>query len=202
MGKDNFRHALSDFTFDAASGGAIRHLTDLGYTVRQIGERLDFPTPPARIQEAVWKRLVETGVILTEDPFSPPSENGSAGDNGMKRGVKVNYVREYDAYGRASFRRVEEKSAEGITGEAFLACEFGLLQYREPEKYKRILSALEAGQAEYIDGLPWPKKRVWHRADGRMLAIGRRLEEAGLARGACSLWSGEKELDSADSDSN
>ena len=28
-----FQKALSDFTYDAASGGAIRHLTDTGYTV-------------------------------------------------------------------------------------------------------------------------------------------------------------------------
>ena len=30
------KKALSDFTFDVASGGAIRHLADRGYTVQEI----------------------------------------------------------------------------------------------------------------------------------------------------------------------
>ena len=43
--QDFFKSALADFTFEAASGGAIRHLADLGYTVKQITEQLSFPTP-------------------------------------------------------------------------------------------------------------------------------------------------------------
>lgn len=46
--QDYFKNALSDFTFEAACGGAIRHLADLGYTVSQIKEQLAFPLP--------WKR--------------------------------------------------------------------------------------------------------------------------------------------------
>lgn len=177
MGKEDFRQALSDFTFDVASGGAIRHLTDLGYTVKQIQEQLDFPTPIARIQEGVWKRLVDTGVILLEEPLrQEPKE-------------KVNYVREYDSYGKASFRRVVETNPQPETAGAFLVCEFGLLQYRDEEKYRKVLGALDERQAEYIDGLPWPLKKVWHRADERMLEIERRLCAAGLEQGACHTFS-------------
>ena len=54
-----FQKALADFTQEAASGGAIRHLADMGYTVKQIMERLDFPTPYERVQKAVWERNPE-----------------------------------------------------------------------------------------------------------------------------------------------
>lgn len=175
MGKEDFRQSLSDFTFDVASGGAIRHLTDLGYTVGQIQEQLDFPTPLARIQEAVWKRLVDTGVISLEEPWK------------QKPKEKVNYVREYDSYGKASFRRVLEINPQHEAAGNFLACEFGVFRYRDGEKYRKILAALDERQAEYIDGLPWPPRKVWHRADERMLEIERRLRAAGLGQGMCRL---------------
>ena len=43
--QEYFKNALSNFMFEAASGGAIRHLADLGYTVKQISKKLEFPTP-------------------------------------------------------------------------------------------------------------------------------------------------------------
>lgn len=173
MEKEGFRQALSDFSFDVASGGAIRHLTDLGYTVKQIQGRLDYPTPLARIQEAVWKRLVDTGVILLEEPQRQGSRE------------KAEFIREYDSYGRASFRRVTEQNSCQEAAGLYLACEFGMLQSGDGERYRRVLAALSGRQAEYIDGLPWPRRRVWHRADGRMLEIERRLHDAGLDRGIC-----------------
>ncbi|MCM1057386.1 MAG: hypothetical protein NC517_07260 [Firmicutes bacterium] len=175
MENDGFRKALSDFAFDVASGGAIRHLTDLGYTVKQIQEQLDFPTPLARIQEAVWKRLTDSGVILLEEPGHLESKE------------TVRYVREYDSYGKASFRRVVEENPRPEAEGGFLACEFGIVRYRDTEKYGKVLAALDERQAEYIDGLPWPKRRVWHRADERMLEIERRLRTAGLEQGVCHM---------------
>lgn len=187
-----FQQALSDFTFDVASGGAIRHLTDLGYTVKQIQDRLDFPTPFARVQEAVWKRLVETGVIRLEEPLfgAAVSGGGKAGaaegrDTGAGGAVRVNYVREYDSYGRASFRRVTETDTRREAGGEFLVCEFGVLKYRDGERYRQILALLAERQAEYVDGLPWPPVRVWHKAEGYMPEIGRRLRAAGRAREVC-----------------
>lgn len=98
--QDFFRKALADFTHEAANGGAIRHLADLGYTVRQIAAQLDFPAPYERVQKETWERLVDTGVILLQEP-------GSGGRR--KRAV---YVREYDKYGKASFRRVSEEEQD------------------------------------------------------------------------------------------
>lgn len=173
MGNDYFRQALSDFSFELASGGAIRHLADLGYTVKQIQERLDFPTPYARIQEAVWKRLVETGVILLADPkLSKARMEENAG--------RVDFVREYDRYGKVSFRRVVEPECQRGEQGPYLVCEFGRVRREDAGKYSEALKLLNARAAEYIEGLPWVRQNVWHRADERMLDAERRLREAGL----------------------
>lgn len=37
--KDYFQNGLSNFTHEVASGGAIRHLAEPGYTVKQITEK-------------------------------------------------------------------------------------------------------------------------------------------------------------------
>lgn len=89
-----FKNALSNFTFETACGGAIRHLTDLGYTVKQITEQLDFPTSYERVQKAVWERLLDTGVIC----LTPPGSG--------KTSEKAEFVKDYDKYGKVSFRKV------------------------------------------------------------------------------------------------
>ena len=90
--QDFFRNALSDFTYEAASGAAIRHLTDLGYTVKQISERLTYPTPFERVRKTVWQQLLDTKVVLTEEP-----------GGGKMRG-RTEYAVEHDKYGRTSYR--------------------------------------------------------------------------------------------------
>ena len=196
-----FQNALSNFTHEVASGGAIRHLTDLGYTVKQISERLDFPTPFERVQRQVWERLLETEVILVEEPGSSHKE-------------KADYVREYDKYGRATFRRVvkaspemsvvhwrdleidgggkekirsllEKKIAENGETHSYAACEFGLLARREPQRFQELLQVLDERQKEYVTGLPWEAKKVYHRLDSRMLDIILRLSVKGLWQGQC-----------------
>ena len=63
-----FKQALSDFTFDAAAGRAIRHLADCGYTSSQIVQRLDYPVPEAKVHKAVYRYLTETGILLKNLP--------------------------------------------------------------------------------------------------------------------------------------
>lgn len=197
-----FQNALSNFTYETASGGAIRHLTDLGYTAKQIVERLDFPTPFARVQKEVWQRMIDTNVILLKEP-------GSEGSR------KEAYVREYDKYGRASFRKVvvqDEKKEDEISwrkqslcgktqdvvselirakikenGESssYVACDFGLLNKREPERFDGILQNLDTDLKEYIVGLPWERQRVYHRLDGRMTKIWLLLKENEGCFGEC-----------------
>lgn len=87
-----FQNALSDFTYEAASGGAIRHLAQAGYTVKQISEKLTFPTPYERVRKTVWQHLLATGVVLLEEPGSVVQCKKSA------------YLVDHDKYGRTSFR--------------------------------------------------------------------------------------------------
>ena len=196
-----FQNALGNFTHEVASGGAIRHLTDLGYTVKQIHERLDFPTPIDRIRRQVWDRLLETEVILLEEPGRSPRE-------------KIDYVREYDQYGKASFRRVvkttgqmsvahwqeletdcgskekfrsllEKKIAENGENHSYAACEFGLLIRREPERFQELLLALDKRQREYVEELPWEAKWIYHKLNPCMLEILLQLAAKGLWQGDC-----------------
>lgn len=205
-----FKNALAGFTFEVASGGAIRHLSDRGYTVNQIMKMLDFPTPYDRVQQTVWDHLRETGGILFDEP-----------GNGQAR-EQYEYVTEYDQYGRKSFRRVTaggkedgpvcwrehvyEEIADGklsdyLAGKwrdngaeyAYASCDFGLRMKREPEKYERMLRRLEEPERDYIRGLPWERRMVWHRLDERMQRIIVRLYACGEYCGTCCfLKTGEK----------
>lgn len=198
-----FRNALANFTHEAANGGAIRHLADLGYSVRQIADRLDFPVPYEKLQNEVWEHLLGTGAILQGRP-------------GCVREDKSVYVREYDRYGKTSFRRIVEPGEEdaicwqeqivkrdeafpakklysmlrarqeenGIDN-SYLSCDFGMLMQREPERYHAMLQALEEKQREYISGLPWGNKRFYHRLDSSMMNILMCLYTEALYQGEC-----------------
>lgn len=89
-----FRNALSGFTTEVACGGAVRHLTDIGYTLDQIVDRLDYPAPRAKVQRIMMAYLYESRVLLRKEPseelFAPQAQ----------------FVQEQDAYGRRSMRKV------------------------------------------------------------------------------------------------
>lgn len=206
-----FRDALTHFTQEAASSGAIRHLADLGYSVKRIAENLDFPTPYGKVQAAVWEHFLETGVILPARP------------GGVKK-EKAVYVREYDRFGKTSFRRIVEtreeqevcwrerivrreeavpagrmysmlraRQEENGVENSYMSCDFGLLAEKEPGQYEELLKALEEKQREYISGLPWEKRRVYHRLDSSMLDILVSLYEKELYQGECC-FSGTGEI--------
>ena len=78
------QEAISDFTFDAMAGGAIRHLSDLGYTPEEISEKLDIAVPLSKIEETIRAHR-------------------------MKKESHTKIIRERDAYGRTTFRQVHEE---------------------------------------------------------------------------------------------
>lgn len=212
--QDYFNNAISNFTFEVASGGAIRHLADLGYTVKQIKERLDFPTPYEKVQKAVWEHLLDKGILLVEEPGSG------------RRREQVTYVRDYDQYGKPSFRRVVHSSGDaaqegGIcwreaafsqgAGESlaaclwkkceqgggdasYVSCDFGLRSKREPELFMESLQPLNEQQRDYILGLPWERKMVYHRLDQRMREIVVKLYESGGYQGSCYFMKTQEKL--------
>lgn len=89
-----FQNALSNFVTDAACGGAVRHLVDIGYTLDQIVDRLDYPAPRAKVQRIMMEYLYESRVLLREEPSAELFA------------AKETFVQEQDAFGRRSMRKI------------------------------------------------------------------------------------------------
>lgn len=60
-----FEKSLSDFVHDVASGAAIRHLIDKGYSISQIEKELNYPVPRKRLLETVWEHQINSGIIIS-----------------------------------------------------------------------------------------------------------------------------------------
>lgn len=199
-----FYEALNHFIFEEAGGGAIRHLANRGYTARQIADSLSFPIPYEKVREAFTEHLLESGILLRERP-----------EAGVKQ-EKTEFVREYDKYGKASFRRVTipqqegtadrngragrweemdfekflllyngaekiELAAETELAEAerniYISCAFGA------DREEEVLRALEKGQREYIQGIRFTRRPMYHLLDRRMFGITLKLREKEVAVG-------------------
>ena len=158
-GKQNyFEQALSDFTFDAAAGRAIRHLVDCGYTSSQILKHLDYPVPEAKIQKTVYRYLTETGILVKNLPdtsiqFTPVRLENDGSDH------------LYSFLLHKILQNGEENS--------FMSCPFGLMISNG--QINKILSPLTAREREYILGIAWEPETVFHRMNRRMLEIGAQL---------------------------
>ena len=102
-----FKKALSDFAFDAAYGDSIRHLYRKGYSPETIKEHLDAKSLSVEMIKHVIDRIESS--VIREDSDSDHKgvcENSSDRSDGSKNNsYRIEYVKEYDAYGRASFIR-------------------------------------------------------------------------------------------------
>ncbi|MCM1103902.1 MAG: hypothetical protein NC409_07310 [Clostridium sp.] len=161
-----FGQALSDFTFDVACGGAIRHLAHLGCTAKEIHERLSFPVSYERVRQAYTKTLLDEGILLLQEP-----ERGAPGKT-------YTYVQEEGKYGKKSFRRVEkEPEREAQDGRVYAACDFGGIQ--AAGGFAAL--GLSAKQQEYLEGICWRKQTMYHLMNERMRGIVETLS----AQGTC-----------------
>ena len=202
--QDYFRDALSDFTYEAASGGAIRHLTDLGFTTKQIAAKLTYPTPYERVRKTVWQQLIDTQVVLTQEP----------GSGKQLKKTAHQYKVVHDKYGRASFR-MEAATADSselirwkerrynketcgslavyladkciVNGEdqSYISCDFGLHDKKEDGSFEAAMKTLNERQREYIQGLLWENRICYHRLDQRMREIMAKLYVNGYYHGYC-----------------
>ena len=155
-GNQAFGKALSDFTFDVACGGAIRHLAGLGYTAKEIHERLSFPVSYERVRQAYTKYLLDEGILLKQKPDQHEARQ------------TYTYVQEEGKYGKKSFRRVaKEQDPDGMQERAYVACDFGRIQAQGGFAALK----LSAKQQEYIEGICWEKKMMYHLMDERMRGI-------------------------------
>ena len=202
MSEQNFfQSALSNFVFEAANGGVIRHFVDLGYTVKQIAENLSFSTPYEKIQKAVWEHLLNREILLLCEPGNKKNQE------------TVSYVQEKDKYGRTSFRKISlcanthpifwkeknfddlhkknfrdylaEKCSENREKHNYISCDFGIRYQENPSHFLEDISPLDKRQQDYILGLPWPNQLVYHILDSRMREIILRLFEKRNYHGTC-----------------
>ncbi len=89
-----FNDALGDFVNEAANGGIIRHLVDLGYSADEIREHLTFQISDESLNERIRKRQIENGTI---EPM--PGEEPK----------NYHIKKEQNAYGKVSFRKVYDE---------------------------------------------------------------------------------------------
>lgn len=151
-----FGQALSDFTFDVACGGAIRHLAGLGYTAKEIHARLSFPVSYERVRQAYTKYLLDEGILLREKP------------DARKEQQRYAYVQEEGKYGKKSFRRVAiDPEPEKNEERAYVACDFGNMQSQEGF----AALGLSPKQREYLEGICWEKQVMYHLLNERMRGI-------------------------------
>lgn len=169
-GKDYFNQALSDFMFEVASGGSIRHLVDLGYSVDQIMGKLAFPTPRERVEKAVYKHMTEIGLLLARLPIEEQSFQA------------VTLQAEHPDQISARFLKLLEQNGEES---AYLECPFGKLVKNDPKELERLLSYLNSREQEYLRGIRWERNIMYHRLNSRMREIAAKLVLGGNVEIRC-----------------
>ena len=155
-----FEEALSNFVNDFAGGADVRHMADLGLTVSEISEKLDYPLPKDKIGQIVFEHFINTGKICLEKP--------------EEKIEKVSYVKDTDSFGRTSMRRVTEPV--DISARKYVAVDFGTRLYKDRKEFEKCLEGLQRRDREYILEMPWPLGTVYHEMDERM----RRIADAGI----------------------
>lgn len=155
-----FQTALSDFMFDVAAGGAIRHLVDRGHSVEQIMKELDYPVPRAKVEKAVYRYLLESGILLPELPDGEGE-------------VRACFLREKERtkVPQALLKCISENGEENC----YMKCPFGLWMKQDGEKLRQITSCLTSREQEYILGIQWERNIMYHRLNSRMREIGTKL---------------------------
>ncbi len=156
-----FNKALSNFINDAASGGAVRHLADLGYSISDIAAKIDFPLSKENITKIMWDHFINTGKISLTEPAQTHE--------------KVSFVKEQDAYGRISFRKVVEHI--DTSDKKYVKCDFGKKLYQNTNEFNKWIDSLRDDDREYIRLMPWPLEDVYHELDERMIRIGYKENE-------------------------
>ncbi len=196
--QDYFRSALSNFAMDMASGDAIRHLADRGYTARQISRMLDFPTPYERIQKTIWEHYLDKKIILLKEPGSPHCQENSEfvteyNQSGVRSFRKVNYSQPNTPQEKCDFAKnicwnshffqnkeflsslLSDLCAKNSEEFSYVTCDFGLRSRREPDTFAQTLAPLDQFQKDYILGIPWERKLAYHRLNSTMRQIIRSL---------------------------
>lgn len=152
-----FEDALSNFVHDMASGGAIRHLVDMGYSVDRIMEQLDYPTPRRRVEKTVYQYMMESGILLDALPVEETV-------------MKVSHLNNVSH--PVISQRLRELIQKNDKDSSYMQCPFGRWLQENQTEYLDQLSCLTGREKEYISGVPWHGDIMYHRLNDRMLEIG------------------------------
>lgn len=155
-----FEAALSDFVFDVAAGGAIRHLVDRGHSVEQIMSELSYPVPRGKVEKAVYRYLSESGILLNR----LPDESGEMHIHRMyekkKENIPQTLVLWIEKYGEVN---------------SYMECPFGKWIQNDEKRLRQTINCLTSREQEYILGIRWEQNVMYHRLNGRMREIGMKL---------------------------
>ncbi|MCR4990454.1 MAG: hypothetical protein K6A38_06275 [Lachnospiraceae bacterium] len=157
-----FKKALGNMTKEVAYKAAVRHLTEEGYSVSEMTQILSYPVSFEEVQRTAYEHMQKTGIICEDEPDKKSHE-------------KVSYVMDEGAFGKRSYRRIVSKEDE--TDKEYILCTFGTLSASEKEK---ILSLLDKKSREYMTGIPWPKKPVYHLATDKFRQMTDEIKKHGF----------------------
>lgn len=152
-----FQEALSDFMYDAASGGEIRHFVDLGYSVEQIMKQISFPTARSRVEKTVYRYLCESQMLrkdLLVEGFRCKR---------ITRSKELTLVSLYQELDRYKGRNSETQS--------YFECPFGLMK----DRGQREIANLSKREQDYLLGITWEHQVMYHILNSRMTEIGAKL---------------------------
>jgi len=159
-----FQKALAKFTVEFAAGDAIRLLSDKGFNVEEIHDKLSFPVARKTIGELVWSHYLDNGTICLFDPER------------QSKKLVTSYKKVQNSYGKVSFLQVQKDIR--LTGE-YVRCDFGKRLYCNREEFLDRINRLDERDRNYVLGLPWPLEPVYHIKDERMMRIIQILEGSG-----------------------
>ncbi|MCM1158066.1 MAG: hypothetical protein NC300_05245 [Bacteroidales bacterium] len=155
-----FEQALSDFVYDAASGGAIRHLVDAGYSVEQMMEKLDYPGSRERVEQTVYRYMTESGLLLDSLPVKEEELEALYLKNASRCCIS------------GKLRERIEKNGEA---DSYMQCPFGEWLHDNKAEQLNQLTCLTERERQYIFGIKWTADIMYHRLNSRMLEIGMEL---------------------------
>lgn len=155
-----FEAALSDFVFDVAAGGAIRHLVDRGYSVEQMMKELDYPVPRAKVEKAAYRYMTESGILLSELPIEAET-------------LHIHFLQEKakERFPEKLVKRLEESGEDN----SYVECPFGAWMKKDEKKLQQVMSCLTNREREYILGIRWEQDIMYHRLNSRMREIAMKL---------------------------
>ncbi|MBQ0041714.1 MAG: hypothetical protein KBS85_00140 [Lachnospiraceae bacterium] len=154
---NTFKNALNNFTFSYAAGDAIKKLARDGYSLTEIKKHLDYPVSDAKIGETVFSEYVSIGKIFLDT--CPTGDEIEI----------VDYVKEQNAYGRISMKRVVKKRK--LPGTEYVPVDIGIRKYKKSPEFVSSLERLSSEDLKYVLDLPWPCQKVYHVKDEQITRI-------------------------------